>query len=187
MAELVRCKSCGYVMPASQVTARCPACGVDRKMMEPWKDPVSEARRLRLGFDLHPILDHFSVSFATCAFVLILFALIFPYVFRQTVTATTRAFVGALPFAILGSYVTGLFDGKTRFRKTTTPLLIRKQILAGVFFALALGTAGLTFFVGPYVAWVRMVDALLLAGCVVVAVMLGLIGKSIVTAIFPGA
>ncbi len=186
MAELVRCKSCGYVMPANRVGARCPACGVDRKMMEPWKDPVSERRRIRLGFDLHPIVDHFSVSFATCAFALVLFELVLPDLFRQTVTSTARAFIGALPVAILGSYLTGLLDGTTRFRRTTTPLLVRKQVLAVAFFVLALGTAALTFFVGPYIQWVRAVDVVLLAGCVVLATVLGLIGKSLNTAIFPG-
>jgi hypothetical protein len=39
-------------------------------MMDPWKDPVSEQRRMFLWLDVHPIVDHFSVSFAASAFVL---------------------------------------------------------------------------------------------------------------------
>ncbi len=78
MAELLRCKSCGYIVEAGRVGEVCPACGVPRKMMEPWKDPLSQRRRFLLGLDLHPIVDHFSVSFSACAVVVALFLLLFP-------------------------------------------------------------------------------------------------------------
>jgi len=54
LTELMRCRSCGYVTEARRVGGVCPACGVPRKMMEPWKDSVSEQRRLFLWLDVHP-------------------------------------------------------------------------------------------------------------------------------------
>ncbi|MGA2977370.1 MAG: rubredoxin-like domain-containing protein [Spirochaetia bacterium] len=186
MAELLRCKSCGYIVEASRVGEVCPACGVPRKNMEAWKDPVAVKRRLFLSLDIHPILLHFAISFAASAFVLSLFVLILPQLFRQTVTGLLRGFVGVLPVAVLASFITGLFDGKTRFRRTTTLLLTRKKILGAIFFLLACAAAVLTYAVGPYVTWVRIADAVLLAGCVVCSAALGRIGKGLLEAIFPG-
>ena len=82
--------------------------------MEPWKDPVARGRRALLRLDLHPIVDHFSISFAASAFVLSLFVLVLPDLFRQTVTGLLRGLVGVLPLAVLASFVTGLFDGKAQ-------------------------------------------------------------------------
>ncbi len=186
MAELLRCKSCGYVTEAGQVGEVCPACGVPRKMMEPWKDPVSEKRRLLLSFDIHPIVVHFSISFAASAFVLALFVLVFPGLFRETVTGILSALEGVLPLAVIASFLTGLFDGTIRFRRTTTPLLKRKKLFGLVFFVTTTAAAILTFVVGPYETWVRIVDAVLLAGGVASAVGLGRIGSRLLPALFPG-
>ena len=186
MAELMRCKSCGYVTEAARLGEVCPACGVPRKMMESWKDPVSEKRRMFLGLDIHPIVDHFSVSFAASAFVLALFVLIFPSLFRQTATGVLRGFIGILPLAVIASFVTGLFDAKVRFRRTTTPLLTRKKVLGLIFFLSTAAAAVITFVAGPYETWVRILDAVLLANAVLCAAGLGRIGKGLLEAIFPG-
>jgi uncharacterized membrane protein len=186
MAELMRCKSCGYVAEAGAVGDVCPACGVPRKMMEPWKDPVSEKRRLLLSFDIHPIVVHFSVSFVASAFVLSLFVLVFPGLFRETVAGILRALEGVLPLAVIASFVTGLFDGTIRFRRTTTPLLKRKQLFGLVFFVTTAAAAVFSFAVGPYETWVRVADALLLAGGVASAAGLGRIGSRLLPALFPG-
>jgi uncharacterized membrane protein len=155
-------------------------------MMESWKDPVSERRRLLLSFDIHPIVVHFSVSFVASAFVLALFVLIFPLLFRETVTGILRGVVGVLPLAVIASFLTGLFDGKIRFRRTTTPLLKRKQLLGVAFFVSTAAAALLTFLVGPYESWVRIADAVLLAGGVACAAGLGRIGSGLLPALFPG-
>jgi len=186
MAELMRCKSCGYVTEFGSLGEVCPACGVPRKMMEPWKDPVSEKRRLLLSFDIHPIVVHFSISFVASAFVLALFALAFPGLFRETVTGILRALEGVLPLAVIASFLTGLFDGTIRFRRTTTPLLKRKQLFGLAFFVTTAAAAILTFVAGPYGTRVRFADAALLAGGVVSAVGLGRIGSRLLPAMFPG-
>ena len=186
MAELLRCKSCGYVIEAGRVGEVCPACGVPRRMMEAWKDPVSDRRRLYLWLDVHPIVDHFTVAFSASAFVLSLVVLVLPDVFPQTVTDIMRGFLGVLPFAVIGSFFTGIFDARVRFRKSTTPMLNSKKLYGLALFLLRTAAAAIVFTVGPYAPWARSVDALLLAAGVVCAVRLGRIGQGLLQAIFPG-
>jgi uncharacterized membrane protein len=186
MAELLRCKSCGYVAEAGKVGEVCPACGVPRKLMEPWKDPVSPRRRLMLWFDLHPIVDHFTVAFVASAFVLSLVILVAPAFEAATVGAIILGFTGVLPLAVIGSFLTGLFDARVRFRKTGTPMLNRKKLLGLSLFLLSAAAAGIVIFVGPQAPWVRFVDPLLLAAGVVIAVSLGRLGQGLLQAIFPG-
>ena len=97
MAELLRCKSCGYVADAGKVGEVCPACGVPRKMMEPWKDPFQSGAGFSWDADLHPIIDHFSICYAASAFVVAMFVLTFPDVFRQAATGVMRAFIASAP------------------------------------------------------------------------------------------
>jgi uncharacterized membrane protein len=186
MAELVKCKSCGYVMAADKPGDTCPACGVPRKMMEPWKDPVSEKRRAVLSFDLHPIVLHFSMAFVSSAFVLSLVVLLFPALFREQATLVLEMFVGLLPLTVLASLLSGLFDGKIRFRRTNTPALTRKKLLGLCFFASSVAAAVVTFVAGPYEPWVRAVDVVLLAFGVGCAVALARIGRTLIHALFPG-
>jgi hypothetical protein len=186
MAELMRCRSCGYVTEAGRVGDVCPACGVPRKLMDPWKDPVSEKRRLFLWLDVHPIVDHFSVSFSASAFVLSLVALVLPDFNSGTLTAILRGFLGVLPLAIIASFVTGIFDARVRFRRSSTPVLTRKKWYGLAFFLFSAAAAVIAFVVGPYTAWARVVDAVVLAAGVVCAVRLGRIGQGLLQAIFPG-
>jgi len=186
MAELLRCKSCGYVVEAGRVGEVCPACGVPRKMMEPWKDPVSARRRFLLGLDLHPIVDHFSVSFATCAAVVAVFVLLFPGFFRQPWLDVMRVFVGVLPLAVIASYVSGLYDGRLRFRRTSTPVLRFKKLVGILFFVFAATAAVVTFAFDLGGAWVRAVIFVLEAAAVGCAFVLGRTGKDLLNALFPG-
>ena len=186
MAELLRCKSCGYVIEAGKVGEVCPACGVPRRMMEAWKDPVSERRRMFLWLDLHPIVDHFSVGFSASAFVLSLIVLAVPDLYPRTVSDILRGFLGVLPLAVIASFLTGIFDARVRFRKSTTPMLNSKKLYGLALFLLSTGAAVIAFTAGPYTAWARPVDAVLLAVGVVCAVRLGRIGQGLLQAIFPG-
>ena len=186
MAELLRCKSCGYVVEVAKVGEVCPACGVPRKMMEAWKDPVSDRRRMILGLDIHPIILHFSISFCASAFVLALVALVLPALYPEQVAGILKAFLGVLPLAVIASFLSGLLDGKVRFRRTNTPALSRKKLLGGSFFVLTVAAAALAFVVGPYIAWVRGVNVVLLAAGVLCSGSLARLGKGLLHSAFPG-
>ena len=56
----------------------------------------------------------------------------------------------------------GVFDGKIRFRRATTPLLVRKMVTGTAVFLETLAAAALLFAVGLDPLWVRIVIAVLL-------------------------
>ncbi|MCK7505218.1 MAG: hypothetical protein MZV70_14775 [Desulfobacterales bacterium] len=64
MANLMRCKACGFVTDQGNIKDVCPACGVPAKMFEPYTNPVSLKRRKILDLHTHPVLVHFPQAFA---------------------------------------------------------------------------------------------------------------------------
>jgi hypothetical protein len=187
MAELLRCKACGYVAHARRVKSVCPACGVQRKAMEAWKDPVSRGRRLLLSLDVHPIILHFALAFACCSFLFALVGLAAPALYPQTVAGLLVIFLGVQPVAVLAAFASGLMDAHARFKRVSAPALIRKIVLGAVFFLLSVGATVLTFVLGPDGAGVRAADTLILAGAVACAALLGRIGTGLLSAILPEA
>ena len=183
MAEYLRCKTCGYVADARRVRAACPACGAARKALESWKDPAGPGRRAILSLSIHPVVDHFAVSFAASAFVLSLAALLLPGV--TTVTDLLRALAGVLPVAVVAAFVTGLIDARARLRRTTGAVLGRKKIIGLVLFVLSAAAAVLLYAVDQTQPWVIGVVALLLGLCTLCTVMLGRIGTSLLSVILP--
>jgi O-antigen/teichoic acid export membrane protein len=138
MAELVKCKSCGFVMESGKLKDKCPACGVPSKMFEPYIDPVSEKRRMLLGFHIHPILVHFPQAFAFTLFVLSLTGLFLSGELKQNIIVTVIVMTVILPVVVLLSFLSGLFDGKTRFRKLNTPFLTRKIFIGSAFLLISI-------------------------------------------------
>ena len=133
MKEMVRCKACGYLMEKDALGDVCPACGVKKEMFEPWEDKVGALRRTWMELDIHPVTVHFPEAFAV---VLLLSALVFPLVpagFQTSSLWPAVQFLSWLfPVAVLAGFVTGLADGKVRYRKVTTPRLLQKIIVGSV-------------------------------------------------------
>lgn len=183
---LVRCKSCGYVMEEGELKDSCPACGVPRKMFEPYTDPVSAQRRRVLNLHIHPILDHFATAFAVSAFVLALTALVLPGLFVSSVRGGLRVLGGILPLAVIVTFLSGRYDARMRFRKAKSRHLRTKTALGITLFCLSAAAAPLIILVGPHTPWVRVVDVVLFAGCTACTFFLGRIGGRLLYAIFPG-
>lgn len=139
MKEMVICKSCGYVMAKSGLRDKCPACGVPAKMFEPYTERISPVRKTFLALDIHPILVHFTQAFAATIPILCLVALAgFARIdIHQKITATITVLAVALPFVVALSLLAGLLDGRIRFRRVTTPLLITKIAFSTVLFLLS--------------------------------------------------
>jgi len=186
MAALLRCRSCGYVAEAGRVGDVCPACGVPRKMMEEWTDPVSAQRRRVLDLHLHPIVDHFTVAFLASGFALSLVALVLPGLLRQVVTDLLIGLLGVLPLMVIASFLTGLLDAKARFRRTRAPVLRQKKLAGIGLLALSVAAAAIVLVAGPYAPWPRYADVILLAGGVACAAVLGRDGARLLPALFPG-
>jgi ribosomal protein L37E len=172
MAQLVRCRSCGYIIYESRVGDVCPACGVPRKMLEPWNDPISPKRRGILDLGIHPIILHFAISFTAGGLALSLFLIVFPSLFHGTAAGAARVLISVLPLILIATFVSGRVDGKIRFKKAKSPLLRRKTVI--------------TLLLGPSVQWVPFVDAGLLACGLACAFLLGRMGHGLLGALFPG-
>ncbi len=185
MAQLMRCRSCGYFLAEDALGDACPVCGVPRKMFEPYTDPVSERRRWILGLHIHPIVVHFSISFAVCALAASLFSLVFPHLLRHTVTGALRSVVALLPLVLIATYLTGLYDGRVRFRRAKSLFLRQKKTVGVIYFCLSAAAAALFFTFGP-AAWVHAADTALFAGCFVCAFVQGRVGGHLMDTLFPG-
>ncbi len=186
MAALIRCKSCGFVMEEGRQGDVCPACGVPRKMFEPFTDAVSAKRRGILDVHVHPIIVHFAVSFSVSCLALSLVILLFPGLLPDLVTPTLRLMGGALPLALIATFGSGRFDGRVRFRRAKSRLLLVKTWVGLTFFVLAAAAGTLVILADPRTIWHGAAAALLFAGCTACAFIQGRIGGRLLYALFPG-
>jgi hypothetical protein len=186
MANLIKCKACGYVTGEGKIKDVCPACGVPAKMFEPYQDPVTEKRRRILKLHFHPIIVHFPQSFAFTLLVLAVLSFVASPQVNGFLTCTIQAISFVLPFSLIPALLTGLLDGKTRFRKVTTPFL-KKKIILGLGFLL---TSVLIAFVALVLqlssAPAMALFTLLTIVSVGFSIALGLIGGELMEAKFPG-
>jgi hypothetical protein len=186
MSAFLRCTSCGYVTAEAGVRGECPACGAPRKSLEPWTDPVSPKRHALLDLNLHPLVIHFTVAFAASAFALSLFALAFPRFLAGLATNVFVVMTAILPLAVLAGWAAGVVDGTIRFRRATTPLLLRKMAMGGSVFVETLAAAVLLLVFGLDPVWVRIVIAILLGVALGAVAMLAKIGAGLAGAKLPG-
>ncbi len=186
MANLIRCKACGYVTVKGKIKDVCPACGVPAKMFEPYQDPVAEKRRKILGLHIHPIIVHFPQSFAFTLLVLAVLSFVAPPQINGVLNCTTQLISAALPFFLILALLTGLLDGKTRFRKVTTPFL-KKKIIFGLSFLITSIVIAVVALALPLSAIpVMALFALLTIIAVGFSIALGLIGDELMEAKLPG-
>jgi O-antigen/teichoic acid export membrane protein len=187
MAKLVRCKSCGYLMPEGKLKDKCPACGVPAKMFEPYEDPVGEARRRLLDAHLHPIAVHFSTAFAASLVVLAAGTLLFSGGVQEILACTARLMSLFLPLLVLATFLLGLLDGRTRFRSVGRSQILKRKVLFGILFlAFSSGLALSVWLQAPPGA----AGPALALGLAVLAfacsVVLGDYGSRILNSAFPG-
>src|SRR5664280_760620 len=84
MKELVRCRPCGFVIEADKLGDVCPACGMPRKVFEPYRERVSRNRLKLLNFDLHPIAIHLSQALVIAIPVLVIITNLFKHCLLYT-------------------------------------------------------------------------------------------------------
>jgi peptidoglycan/LPS O-acetylase OafA/YrhL len=186
MAQLVRCKSCGYITRQSRVGDVCPACGVPAKNMLAYTDPVSAKRRRILTLDIHPVVDHFCEAFSVATLVLAVAGLFIrgrldSYLFDTLITLSFFT-----PLGVIASFATGMLDGKVRFRRVTTPILIKKMAFGASFFVFSV----VMLFVAlrPEFPTRTLLEVYLVfnIGAFICAFFLGLLGSGLNEAELPG-
>lgn len=185
MKKLIKCKTCGFIMEEGKLKDKCPACGVPAKMFEPYTSDISEKRASILNAHLHPVIVHApqASAFFLLAFVLIF---IFNVPFKNDLLSTIKILSFLLPIVVLGAFGSGLLDGKTRFRKVTTPILVQKITLGILFFVFSSVMLVLAFFfdLNTILVWTLFLLCNLI--CFVMSMKLGLLGSSLLNARFRG-
>lgn len=143
MPEFVKCKACGYITTKDKLKDVCPACGVPAKMFEPYTHTVSLKRRRILDLHTHPVLVHFPQAFALTLCGLSFLVFFIDGKAREAIFSTLLVLSLLLPLTVIFAVITGVLDGKIRFRKVTTPLLKKKIALSIIFFLAALAMAAM--------------------------------------------
>ena len=173
-------------MEEGKLGDKCPACGVSAKMFEPFDEKLSPKRKFILDRHIHPIMVHVPQGFCFTTLLLALFGLLVPGPWTGDVFAAVKVLSFLLPFVVLGAIFTGLLDGKIRFRRVSTPLLVKKMIL-GCVFLVAAGVMLAVTQAGP-LAGTLPVASFFAANLVafLASAILGLWGASLISARFPG-
>jgi hypothetical protein len=182
MKELVRCRPCGFVIEADKLGDVCPACGMPRKVFEPYRERVSRNRLVLLNFDLHPIAIHLSQALVIAIPILAILTNLFKQ-FQPEILKNVLIFsVFVFPFTLILAILTGIVDGLTRFKTLATPILRVKIIFSLIILSLSVAL----FFIAPQgnLFFLTIVLSILALGA---GFQLGLWGKKLINVILPGS
>lgn len=184
----VICRLCGYIEKASEEDNPCPACGAPFTAFFPYEHKASDKRRLYLKFDIHPVMTHFIVSFTITATVLLFLSYSTSEILGVTIGygGVLELLVPLLPLLVILGGVTGIIDGKVRYRKLQTKFLIRKIIIGSIFFIVSiLVLLAHTLANSGTESLFVLLEVTFLVASVVCATLLGLIGTDLLGNIVP--
>ncbi len=185
MKKMVICKACGYIIQEGKLGDRCPACGVPKTAFIPYEDRLSPKRRKILNLHLHNIMVHFPQAFA----VLMLFSMVMVFnirgVWQADFMITVKILSIFLPISVLGSIITGMLDGKTRFKRLNTRVLKKKIMLGTIFLVFSIGILLALNLSALEYGW-RLLALALTALCVLASMVLGYNGGRLAGLEIPG-
>jgi hypothetical protein len=168
-------------MEAGKLGDVCPACGLPRKVFEPYRERVSLNRLRLLNLDLHPIVIHLSQALVIAIPLLVILRSFFGGFQPEVIKNVLIFSVFIFPFTLVMAIITGIIDGLTRFKTLATPLLRVKIIFSSIILVLSM----IMFFVAPneknYL--LTIVLSILSFGA---GFQLGLWGKKLINVILPG-
>lgn len=182
MKELVRCRPCGFVIEADKLGDVCPACGMPRKVFEPYRERVSRKRLILLNFDLHPIAIHLSQALVIAIPVLVIITNLFKQFQPEILKSVLIFSVFIFPFTLVLAIITGIIDGLTRFKTLATPILRVKIIFSLIILSLS-GALFITAHQGNLYILTIVLSILSLGA----GFQLGLWGKKLINVILPGS
>lgn len=146
--KYVRCKVCGYIMEEGKLKDKCPACGLPRQVFEPYSFKLAAKRKFVLDQHLHPIAVHFPQVFILLSVALPILALVLGAPWSAKLFSASELVILALPFTVLLGLLSGLFDGKVRFKRLNAPLLISKMVVGVLLQALSVAMLVLYLYTG---------------------------------------
>ena len=182
MKELLRCRPCGFVIEADKLGDVCPACGMPRKVFEPYRERVSRNRLILLNFDLHPIAIHLSQALVIAIPVLVIVINLFKHFQAEILKDVLIFSVFIFPFTLVLAIITGIIDGLTRFKTLATPILRVKIIFSLIILSLSVAL----FFIAPQ-GDLNVLTLILSVLSLGAGFQLGLWGKKLINVILPGS
>jgi len=168
-------------MEAGKLGDVCPACGLPRKVFEPYRERVSLNRLKLLNLDLHPIVIHLSQSLVIAIPLLVILTNFFSSFQPDMISHVLRFSVFVFPFTLALAIITGIIDGLTRFKTLATPLLRVKIIFSIIILGLSLVLSSVAHKEELYI-----LTLILSFLCLAAGVQLGLWGKKLINVILPG-
>lgn len=184
MPKLLRCKACGFIIREDKLGTKCPACGAPRAAFEPYEEKIDPKRKKILDMHLHPVIVHFPQAFSVLILFLTGIGLIFPSFLRTQFLCTIHILAILLPIVVLPTISSGILDGKTRFKKVSTPYLKKKIIFGTIFLVLSTILAFISVFLTNEELFL-IYTLILSLGCVLCGLILGLIGGSLLESKLP--
>lgn len=182
MKELVRCRPCGFVIEADKLGDVCPACGMPRKVFEPYRERVSRNRLILLNFDLHPIAIHLSQALVIAIPILTIITGFFKQFYPEVLNNVLLFSMVIFPFTLIIAIITGVIDGLTRFKTLATPILRVKIIFSLIILTLSVSMFFVARKTDLYILTIVLSFLSLGAGF-----QLGLWGKKLINVILPGS
>ncbi|MFX0150545.1 MAG: hypothetical protein ACFFAJ_07205 [Candidatus Hodarchaeota archaeon] len=181
------CRVCGYIRHIGK-GGRCEACNARETAFVPYQYRVSSQRLLFLEFDIHPVTVHFTTSFTITTAVLFVLSFLTSDLLGIPIGygGILDLLVLILPLFVIAGGLSGLIDGKTRYRKLKTPFLIRKIILGNSLLVISiimlishiLSNEGVETFMVT-------IEAICMLAAVIIASYIGWIGSKLGCAIVP--
>lgn len=185
MKKYVICKTCGYIVEAGKIHDVCPACGAPAGAFEPYKSNMKKKREKILSLHMHPIILHFPQAVVVFSLLFIVASIFLTGPAYDVFIMGAKINTILLPLCVVGGLLTGIIDGKIRFKSATTPLLKNKIILSVLFLITSLAAALIIVLV-PITTTVLLILALISLISTVVAIILGRMGSGLVNAAYPG-
>jgi hypothetical protein len=182
MKELVRCRPCGFVIEADKLGDVCPACGMPRKVFEPYRERVSRNRLRLLNLDLHPIAIHLSQALVIAIPVFVILSSFFKDFQPEVIKNVLIFSIFIFPFTLVLAIISGIIDGLTRFKTLATPILRVKIIFSIIILVLSVGMLISAQHENLYALTIVLSILTLGAGF-----QLGLWGKKLINVILPGS
>ena len=129
MKTYIRCKACGFIMDENHLKDLCPACGLPKTVFEPYTKKISPQRQFIIDQHIHPISVHFPQVFIAVIVVMLSLAFWVDDPLRGEFLVAAKLSILGFPLSVFLGFITGLIDGKIRFKKLNTPLLKNKTIV----------------------------------------------------------
>lgn len=168
----VKCRVCGYIMDEEHLGDVCPACGAPKTAFQPYVDKVPAKRRKILNLHLHSMAVHFPQAFSVLMLFLSVIVFFLQDPLKSEFMATFKILSIFLPFSVAASIISGIIDGKTRFKRITTPILKRKIMVAALFLIYSIGVLMILNFSNLQFLW-QWVLVVLNVPCVLSSIFLG--------------